>query len=475
MSSRLVEPTDKECEIENMRYLPLTEDEKTRILEKCGVGSFEELTPNIPEELRVKGLLNLPSRMSEAELLETLEKLSSINKGAWMQNHLGQGVYDHTCPTWIDQILGRGEFLTSYTPYQPEVTQGTLQGIFEFQSMIAELFGMEVSNASLYDGATAVLEAVLMAVRTRKNNKPIVYISEGTYDNTRKILESCLPDMGIEVRTWWADPKSLESTPETFENDCGGAPAAIVLQSPNRWGVVEDWAGLDSVAKKENARSVAYVSHALSLGIFSPPGEHDIDIAVGEGQALGIPPGFGGPHLGLFCCKKADIRQMPGRLVGHTEDARGQQAFCVTLSTREQHIRREKATSNICSNQNLMALKAAMYMTAMGPEGLSKLGKGLRSRIFYLRTAIENKFKEKNIPHQVVQGELFNELTIMVGPKHSLWVDEKITQAQDQGILIGLDVSVPRSSGCVRGLNIAVTERHYQSDLDKLVEILGES
>ncbi len=458
-----------------MRYLPLTEEEKTRILKLCGVNNFEELTPNIPNDLRVNGLLNLPPRLSEFELLETLETMSTTNKGAWMQNHLGQGVYDHTCPTWIDQIVGRGEFLTSYTPYQPEVTQGTLQSIFEFQSMIADLYGMEVSNASLYDGATSVLEAVLMAVRTRKNHKPIVYVSEGTYDNTRKILESCLPDMGIEVRTWWADPQSLTSTPESFVNDCDGAPAAIVLQSPNRWGIVEDWSDLKKVADLQDSRSIAYVSHALSLGVFSPPGESDIDIAVGEGQSLGIPPGFGGPHLGLFCCKKADIRQMPGRLVGATEDARGKVAYCVTLSTREQHIRREKATSNICSNQNLMALRAAMYMTSMGPEGMNKIAKGLRSRIFYLRDALQKNFQASGSPHSVVQGELFNELTVLVGPKQSLWVDEKITQAQDQGILIGLEVTVPKRSGYIKGLNIAVTERHYQSHLDKIVEILGEN
>lgn len=458
-----------------MRYLPLTEVEKDRILKNCGVKSFEELTSCIPDKLRVKGLLNLPPQLSEAELLETLESMSMTNKGAWMQNHLGQGVYDHTYPAWIDQIVGRGEFLTSYTPYQPEVTQGTLQSIFEFQSMIAELYGMEVSNASLYDGATSVLEAVLMATRTRKNNKPVVYITEGVYDNTRKILESCLPDMGIEVRTWWADPNEFKSTPESFENDCGGSPAAVVMQSPNRWGVVESWAELDQVSQSCEARSIAYVSHAISPALFSPPGEHNIDIAVGEGQALGIPPGFGGPHIGLFCCKKADVRQMPGRLVGRTVDDRGQDAYCVTLSTREQHIRRERATSNICSNQNLMALRAAMYMTSMGPEGMNKLAKGLRSRIIYLKTELETLFKDSGLSHAVVPGELFNELTVLVGPKDSLWVDEKITLAQDQNILIGLEIDVPKRSGFVKGLNIAVTERHYKSDLDKIVKLLGEN
>lgn len=459
-----------------MRYLPLTDTEKQRILKLCKVESFEQLTRAIPDELRVQGLLDIPKRLSEPELLETLESMAASNKGAWMQNHLGQGVYDHTYPSWIDQISGRGEFLTSYTPYQPEVTQGTLQAIFEFQSMTAELFGMEVSNASLYDGATAVVEAVLMAHRTLPKAPAVVYLSEGLFDNVRKVLESTLVDQGIEVRTWWTATDSMRCTEDswkasTSEYDSPEA-AAVVVQSPNKWGAVEDWSVLKTAANSVGARSIAHVGQALSLGVYAPPGDFDIDIAVGEGQALGIPMGFGGPHLGLFCCKKKDVRQMPGRLVGETVDARGQQAFCVTLSTREQHIRREKATSNICSNQNLMALRACMYMSAMGPEGMNKLARGLRSRAFYLRDQLRECFEQED-GLQLVEGEIFNEVTILAGPQKSLWVDEKIAQAQEQNILIGLELSVPRTSGFVKALNIAVTERHYQADLDKLVQILG--
>lgn len=460
-----------------MRYLPLTEPEKQRILKLCKVDSFEELTRSIPDELRVQGLLDIPGRLSEPELLETLESMAASNSGAWMQNHLGQGVYDHTYPSWIDQISGRGEFLTSYTPYQPEVTQGTLQGIFEFQSMTAELFGMEVSNASLYDGATSIVEAVLMAHRTLKKAPQVVYLSEGIFDNARKVLESTLVDQGIEVRTWWSSPKNLRCTEESWKSSIAehDAPeaAAVVLQSPNKWGAIEDWSLLKAASNEVGARSIAHVGQALSLGVFAPPGDFDIDIAVGEGQALGIPMGFGGPHLGLFCCKKKDVRQMPGRLVGETVDARGEQAFCVTLSTREQHIRREKATSNICSNQNLMAIRACMYMTAMGPEGMNKLARGLRSRAFYLRDQLNEAFKgEEGLT--LVEGEIFNEVTILAGPQKSLWIDEKIAQAQEQNILIGLELDVPKTTGHVKALNIAVTERHNQAELDKLVQILGE-
>lgn len=456
-----------------MRYLPLSAEERKEILDLCGVDDFQGLIQAIPDELRLKGLLDLPPALSEPELMEHLESLANKNTGAWMQSHLGQGVYDHTWPSVIDQITNRGEFLTAYTPYQPEVSQGTLHAIFEFQSVISEILGMEIANASLYDGATSVLEAVLMAARTRPQNNPIVYVAEGIYANTRKILESCLADQGIEVRTWKADPQTLTCTQASFQDSAEERPVAFVLQSPNRWGLIEDWNEVTALSEKHNARSIAYVGHALSMGLFQSPGNAGIDIAVSEGQSLGIPVGFGGPHLGLFTCKRADIRQMPGRLVGLTEDARGQRAFCVTLSTREQHIRREKATSNICSNQNLMALRALMYLTLMGPEGLTRIARDCRSLAYYVRSALQKKFVESKRELQVLDGEVFNEITILAGQKESLWVDEKIAQAQELGILVGLEVEIPKQSGFVRGLNIAFTERHRKIHLDKLIELLG--
>lgn len=456
-----------------MRYLPLTNNERQEILKLCGVSNFKDLIQAIPEELQLKGLLDLPPALSEPEIMDELESLASQNTATSMQSHLGQGVYDHTWPSVIDQLSNRGEFLTAYTPYQPEVSQGTLQAIFEFQSVISEILGMEISNASLYDGATSVLEAVLMAARTRPQNNPVVYVSEGCYPNTRKILETCLSDQGIEVRTWKADPHSLLSTPESFQNSENIKPVAFVLQSPNKWGLIEDWSAVNKLSKSHDARSIAYVSHILSMGTYQSPGHADVDIAVAEGQPLGIPVGFGGPHLGLFTCKRADIRQMPGRLVGVTEDSRGERAFCVTLSTREQHIRREKATSNICSNQNLMALRALMYTTLMGPNGFKEIARHCRSSAYYVRSALQKKFIESNRELKVVDGEIFNEITIFAGHKDALWIDEKIAAAQEIGILIGLEIEVPKNSNYVKGLNIAFTERHRKEHLIKLIEILG--
>jgi len=456
-----------------MRYLPLTDAEQKKILDACGVTNFDGLKKAIPEELRIKGLLDLPPALAESDLVDHLESLANKNQGAWMQSHLGQGSYDHSWPTVIDQIINRGEFLTAYTPYQPELSQGTLQAIFEFQSMVAELLGMEVANASLYDGATSALEAALMAARTRPENSQVVYVSEGIYPSSRKVIESCLADQGFEVRTWKADPKTFLSTAATWNGPKEERPAAFILQSPNKWGLVEDWNEVKVLAERQGARSVAYVSHALSLGLFQSPGDAGVDIAVAEGQAFGIPVGFGGPHLGLFACRKADVRQMPGRLVGLTEDARQQQAFCVTLSTREQHIRREKATSNICSNQNLMAMRALMYMTLMGPVGLHRVASDSRSKAYYVRSALEQRLAGTQREIAVLQGELFNEVSLLVGPLETLWLEEIQGRAQEQGILAGCVVPAPANSGYVKALTMAFTERHKKTELDRLVEILG--
>jgi glycine dehydrogenase subunit 1 len=456
-----------------MRYLPLTEAEQKRILDLCGVKSFDDLKAAIPEELRIKGLLDLPPALAESDLVDHLESLANKNQGAWMQSHLGQGVYDHSWPAVIDQIINRGEFLTAYTPYQPELSQGTLQAIFEFQSMVAELLGMEVANASLYDGATSALEAALMAARTRPENEQVVYVSEGIYPSARKVIESCLADQGFEVRTWKADSKTFLSTSASWTGAKTERPAAFILQSPNKWGLMEDWNEVKALSDQQGARSIAYVGHALSLALFQSPGSVGVDICVAEGQSLGIPVGFGGPHLGLFACRKADVRQMPGRVVGLTEDARGQQAFCATLATREQHIRRDKATSNICSNQNLMAMRALMYMTLMGPTGLDRVAKDSRAKAFYVRSALAKRLAGSKRELAVLGGDLFNEVTVLVGPQESLWLEDVLSRTQEQGVLAGAVVSVPANSGFVKGLTMAFTERHKKAELDRLVEILG--
>jgi glycine dehydrogenase subunit 1 len=469
-----------------MRYLPLTEQERARILKLCNVSSFEELTRDIPDELRLRGLLDFEPALSEPELRQHLHALASKNAGARMTCHLGQGVYDHTWPVAVDQLTNRGEFFTAYTPYQPELSQGTLQTIFEFQSMVADLYGQEVANASLYDGATAVVEAALMAARLQnifasqggatQQAGGVLLVSEGTYDRVRDVLRTYLEPLNIAVETWWADGKSFLGTSEPRSiPDLKGRPVVgAVLQSPNKWGLVEDWNELTKLAGSLKTKSIGYVAHPHSLAVFQSPGEAGVDIVAGEGQPLGLPMGFGGPHLGLFACKMQDVRQMPGRLVGATEDVHGSRAFCITLSTREQHIRREKATSNICSNQNLMALRTSMYLTLMGPKGLKQVAETSRSAAHHARELLKDTLAGKYPEIKVLDGELFNEVCILVPPKHSLWQMEVEALAHKTGILPGCRVSVPGSSGFVAGFVAAFTEKHTLHDIERLVKVLCE-
>lgn len=456
-----------------MRYLPLSPDERKMILELCEVKSFEELTANIPTELRLKGQLDLEPALSEIELREHIADLGAKVGARKMQSHLGQGVYDHSWPAVMDQIVNRGEFLTAYTPYQPEISQGTLQMIFEFQSMISGLMGLEVANASLYDGATAVVEAVLMAARLKGLKSGTVYVSEGTYGKNRNLLATYLEPLGFKIETWVADPQTFLSQAKTLSGHDAKDAVAVVLQSPNKWGLVEDWKEVSAAGQALQCKSIASISHALSLALFSSPGEAGVDIAVGEGQSLGIPVGFGGPHLGLFCCKKNDVRQMPGRLVGATLDSKGQRAFCVTLSTREQHIRRERATSNICSNQNLIALRAAIYLALMGPVGLKKVADISRNLAFEAREQLKKALQKTHSDIQVLEGDLFNEVTLLAPPRQSLWLDEVLARGEKEKVLAGLRVDVPRASGFVGALNVAFTEKHTLQHIEKLVHLFS--
>lgn len=460
-----------------MRYLPLTPLERQEILKLCEVATFEELTSSIPKNLRLPGKLKLPAALTEMDLQDHFSQLAKENQAQNYTSFLGQGAYDHSWPTVIDSLISRGEFLTAYTPYQPEISQGTLQGIFEFQSLMTELLETEVCNASLYDGGTALAEAILMATRIAKPaNGSIVYVSEGIYPENLKILQTFLPDQNIEVRVWNSDPKTFLASTDSVE---GPAPTAdkpviaVVMQSPNKWGLVEDWTKLSNLASKHQCLSIGHVSHAWAPAVFQSPGQAGIDIVSGEAQAMGIPVGFGGPYLGYLSCKKKDVRQLPGRLVGVTEDSRGKRAYCVTLATREQHIRREKATSNICSNQGLMALRATIFMTLMGPGGLERLTGLVRSNTHYLRSTLQKKFADKKSGFSVLEGDLLNEITISRNDDTSDWVTTLIKKAETQKIMLGLKIENPKKSSSRFSLNIATTERHKKADLDRLIEIVG--
>lgn len=347
------------------RYFPQTPDDIQRMLHVIGIDSINDLYKDVPESVRLKDGYNLPPSQSEIEIRKRLADLGKLNKQ--LICFAGAGVYDHYTPAIIPQIVGRSEYLTSYTPYQAEISQGTLHYIFEYQTMMARLTGMEVSNASMYDGATATAEAALMAVAaTKKTNR--VVISDGLDPKVQEVVQTYAHFHGIDIVTLptsegVTDFSSLEAKLKE------GGVAGVIVQQPNRYGLVEDFTGLADRCHEAKAL-LAINSIAADLALLKTPGEWGADIAVGEGQSLGIPMSWGGPYIGYMCTTEKLMRKMPGRIVGQTVDHDGKRAFVLTLQAREQHIRRQRATSNICSNESLMALWVTVYMAAMGPKGL---------------------------------------------------------------------------------------------------------
>ncbi len=350
-----------------MRYLPKSSSDREQMLRELGAHSSNDLFASIPAEARLKHDLNLPPAMSEAEILAWFKQRADENRDHY-STFLGAGAYRHYRPVVIDSLISRGEFFTAYTPYQAEVSQGTLQAIFEFQTMICELTGMEVANASMYDGSTAVTEAVMMAMRITGRNAAVA--ARSMHPEYREVLATYARNQGLPVATvnfgenGRVDLKALDQalTPET---------GCVVIQSPNFFGTIEDVAAVAEIVHRKGALLVVAIAEAVSLGIVRPPAEADI-VAM-EAQSFGIPLGFGGPYVGVLATKDKFVRQMPGRLVGETQDRNGKRGYVLTLSTREQHIRREKATSNICTNQALVALMANIFMTVYGREGLKEL------------------------------------------------------------------------------------------------------
>jgi glycine dehydrogenase subunit 1 len=347
------------------RYFPQTPDDIQRMLHVIGIDSINDLYKDVPEGVRLKDGYNLPPSQSEMEIRRRLADLGKLNKQ--LICFAGAGVYDHYTPAIIPQIVGRSEYLTSYTPYQAEISQGTLHYIFEYQTMMARLTGMEVSNASMYDGATATAEAALMAVAaTKKTNR--VVISDGLDPKVQEVVQTYAHFHGIDIVTLptsegVTDFSSLEAKLKE------GGVAGVIVQQPNRYGLIEDFTGLADRCHEAKAL-LTINSIAADLALLKTPGEWGADIAVGEGQSLGIPMSWGGPYIGYMCTTEKLMRKMPGRIVGQTLDHDGKRAFVLTLQAREQHIRRQRATSNICSNESLMALWVTVYMAAMGPKGL---------------------------------------------------------------------------------------------------------
>lgn len=398
----------------NYKYFPHTDEDIRSMLDKCGLKSLEDLYEDIPGELVLHRDYELPEEMSEVEVRKMFDELGEYNQT--LNCFIGAGVYNHYSPAVINAILSRSEFLTSYTPYQAEISQGTIQYIFEYQSMMAALTGMEVSNASMYDGTTATAEAMMMAVaNAKKRNK--VLISDTMNPIVTRVVETYAKFHGIVVEHIAA--VDGVTSREDFENKVSqGDVAGVIVAAPNFYGIVEDYTGWADTCHDNKALFIMNCN-ASALGVIKTPGEWGADVAVGDGQSLGIPMNFGGPYVGYLCTSKKLIRKMPGRIVGATKDMDGKRTFVLTLQAREQHIRREKATSNICSNQSLMALYVTIYMALMGKQGLKDVNALSYSNAHYLADELcklddfELAYPGKPFLHEFAvkyKGENINEL-----------------------------------------------------------------
>ena len=434
------------------KYFPHTEDDLKAMLAKVGVESLDDLYAQIPESIRFKGDYELPRSACELEVRQIFEKLGGENKQ--LTCFAGLGVYDHYTPSVIPSLLQRSEFLTSYTPYQAEISQGTLHYIFEYQSMMAELTGMDISNASMYDGTTACAEAMMMAVAVgKKQNKVLVTgcMNPLTFD----VLKTYALHQGIELEVLPIrdGTTSLDDVKATLAK---GGVAGVIVQQPNIYGIVEDFTGFADACHEQKALFVVD-SVAADLAVLKTPGEWGADIAVGDGQSLGIPMLWGGPYVGYMCCTEKLIRKMPGRIVGMTKDNRDQRAFVLTLQAREQHIRRQKATSNICSNQSLMALFVTIYMSLMGKQGLKEAAQLSYAGAHYFC----DKLLETGKFHLVYDKPFFNEFLV----RYDGNLDELISFYMMNGILPGLKMS----DG---SLLIAVTEKRTKEEIDFFLSLL---
>ncbi len=436
------------------KYFPHTDEDLKEMLAKVGVDSLEGLYAEVPESIRFKGDYDLPEGKSEMEIRRFFDALGNENKQ--LTCFAGAGTYDHYTPSVIPAIVQRSEFLTSYTPYQAEISQGTLHYIFEYQSMMAELTGMDVSNASMYDGTTATAEAMLMCVAAgKKANK--VLVSETVDPKTIEVINTYAHFHGVEIEMVKAVDGATDRD-DYMQKVAQGGVAGMIVQQPNYYGVVEDYSGFADAAHANKALLVVN-SIAADLALLKTPAEWGADIAVGDGQSLGIPMTFGGPSVGYMCCTEKLIRKMPGRIVGMTNDNRGQRAFVLTLQAREQHIRRQKATSNICSNESLMALFVTIYMSLMGKEGLKEAARLSYAGAHYMAERLVATGKCS----LAFNRPFFNEFCV----RYDGDVDALQQKFIDNGIFGGIKVADDT-------IMFAVTEKRTKEEIDKLVGIVNE-
>ena len=442
-----------------MRYIPLTDGDKGKLLQTIGTESVDKLFDVIPDDIRTNGNLTLPAPMAEQQLMRHMQSLAALNRpAAESPSFLGAGAYDHFIPAAVGQLAGRSEFYTSYTPYQPEVSQGTLQAIYEFQSYCCGLFGMEVANASMYDGASALAEAVTMACRISKKNE--VVMSNLVHPRWRQVVKSYTRFRGIKI-VELEDSAAGFASVEAIRDNINENTAALVVQSPNFFGQVENLAEIGQACREKNVLFIVGVAEPVSLGLLKPPGDYGADIVVGEGQPLGLPLSYGGPYLGLFTTRKKYLRQMPGRLCGKSVDSDGKPGFVLTLAAREQHIRREKATSNICSNQALCALTATIFLTLLGKTGFHELARQNFQAAGALRKKLEASLKAK----PAYDKSYFNEFVIdLTEPAKA--VNRRLAE---KGVVGGLDLS-RFYPGMENKMLVAATEKTTPEGIEKFIE-----
>lgn len=444
-----------------MRFIPHSPADIERMLAVVGVGSVEELFQDIPAELRASGAIDLPPGLPEQAVQQRLEQLAARNRGASMLSFLGAGAYPHFSPAVVDSILQRAEFYSAYTPYQPEVSQGTLQAIFEFQTMVAMLFDMDVANASMYDGASATAEAVLMALRVQ-SKRPRVLLARSLHPQYRDTVRTYVEGAGEAelVEAPFAADGRLDLA--WLRANLDARTAAVMVGYPNVFGVIEDLDAIHALAHGSGALLVTATAEPLSLALLKPPGACGAEIAVGEGQSFGVPLSYGGPGVGLFTTRTAHVRGMPGRLVGEAHDEQGRRGYVLTLATREQHIRRERATSNICTNHGLIALAATVYLALLGKHGLRSL-----AHVNLVRAhRAAQRLTQGGRWRAAFSGPFFNEFAV-----RGRDASAALARAQGAGVLAGVPLGqwYPELDDA---LLVAVTEVHDDAALARLAEVL---
>ncbi|HET7579751.1 MAG TPA: aminomethyl-transferring glycine dehydrogenase subunit GcvPA [Bacillales bacterium] len=442
------------------RYLPMTEQDKKEMLDTVGVSSTEELFSDIPEKVRFKGSLDIEPALPEPELMSLMSEMADRNANTKQNaSFLGAGVYDHYIPSIVDHVISRSEFYTAYTPYQAEMSQGELQAIFEFQTMICELTGMDVANSSMYDGATALAEAAILSVGTTRKKKIIV--SQAVHPQARSVLHTYAKGQNLEVIEIPVEEGVTDL--EKLKAEVDDNTASVIVQYPNFYGQIERLKELEEVTHSAKKAMFIVSSNPLALGLLTPPGAFGADVVVGDAQPFGIPESFGGPHCGYFATRKKHTRRVPGRLVGQTTDQNGERGFVMTLQTREQHIRRDKATSNICSNQALNALASSVAMAALGKHGMKEIAYQNAQKAAYARKALE-----KQGIHPLYEGPFFNEFVIELA-KPVKEVNRKLLEA---GIIGGYNLGRDDKERDHQML-VAVTELRTKKEIDIFAEKVG--